>query len=145
MEEPKVYSLSEISRHTSNKDCWVLIKGKVYDVTDFLEEHPGGEAALLEASAKGDATEDFEYVGHTIKAIRMMSKYCIGFLEGCDASQDTGISGTVKEENEWASLAAKSKHGKKPLVSMNLFEYLLAIFIFVVAFVAWYNLNKASS
>eukprot|EP00276_Gloeochaete_wittrockiana_P019051 CAMPEP_0184356640 /NCGR_PEP_ID=MMETSP1089-20130417/103960_1 /TAXON_ID=38269 ORGANISM="Gloeochaete wittrockiana, Strain SAG46.84" /NCGR_SAMPLE_ID=MMETSP1089 /ASSEMBLY_ACC=CAM_ASM_000445 /LENGTH=41 /DNA_ID= /DNA_START= /DNA_END= /DNA_ORIENTATION= len=38
----KKYTLAEISKHTSDNDCWILIHGKVYDVTDFLDDHPGG-------------------------------------------------------------------------------------------------------
>jgi len=36
-----VYSLDDCKKHTSEKDCWLVIHGKVYDVTDFLDEHPG--------------------------------------------------------------------------------------------------------
>ena len=38
----KTYTLGECQKHTSEKDCWLIIHGKVYDVTDFLDEHPGG-------------------------------------------------------------------------------------------------------
>jgi hypothetical protein len=30
-------------------DCWIVIKGKVYDVTSYVEEHPGGESILKNA------------------------------------------------------------------------------------------------
>ncbi|CAH9073598.1 unnamed protein product [Cuscuta europaea] len=46
----KVYSLAEISEHNNNKDCWLLIGGKIYDVTKFLEDHPGGDDVLLSAT-----------------------------------------------------------------------------------------------
>ncbi len=42
MAPDKVYSLEDIKKHSSDKDCWILVHGKVYDVTAFLEEHPGG-------------------------------------------------------------------------------------------------------
>ena len=35
------FTLEEISKHSSSDDCWIIVKGKVYDVTDFLNEHPG--------------------------------------------------------------------------------------------------------
>lgn len=43
----KVYSLSEAKEHTTEEDCWVVISGKVYDVTKFLDEHPGGYDIIL--------------------------------------------------------------------------------------------------
>nr|CAD1819900.1 unnamed protein product [Ananas comosus var. bracteatus] len=78
----KIYSPSEVSLHTSKTDCWLIIHGKVYDVTNFLEDHPGGEDALLHASASGDATESFEDVGHSSSATSMMESYLIGSVEG---------------------------------------------------------------
>jgi cytochrome b involved in lipid metabolism len=37
----KVYTLAECKEHSSEKDCWLVIHGKVYNVTEFLDEHPG--------------------------------------------------------------------------------------------------------
>ncbi|NP_001140679.1 uncharacterized LOC100272754 [Zea mays] len=50
-EAKKLFFASEVTLHASRKDCWVVIGGKVYDVTKFLEDHPGGEDVLLHASA----------------------------------------------------------------------------------------------
>jgi cytochrome b involved in lipid metabolism len=40
---PKTITLAECQEHMSDKDCWLVIEGKVYDVTPFLDEHPGGQ------------------------------------------------------------------------------------------------------
>lgn len=40
--EEQLYSLEEVKRHTREEDCWLVINGNVYDVTKFLDEHPGG-------------------------------------------------------------------------------------------------------
>lgn len=52
------YSLSEISTHNSEQDCWLVINGNVYDVTEFVASHPGG-GTILQGCGK-DATELFE-------------------------------------------------------------------------------------
>ncbi|KAK8541580.1 hypothetical protein V6N13_137815 [Hibiscus sabdariffa] len=62
--EGKVYTLADVSQHNNAKDCWLVIGGKVYNVTKFLEDHPGGDEVLLSATGK-DATDDFEDVGHS--------------------------------------------------------------------------------
>ncbi|KAL8172290.1 hypothetical protein V2J09_024094, partial [Rumex salicifolius] len=78
--EKKVYTLSEVSQHNNPKDCWLIIHGKVYDVTKFLEEHPGGDEILLTATGK-DATDDFEDIGHSTSAKASMDVYCVGEVD----------------------------------------------------------------
>ncbi|XP_072970922.1 cytochrome b5 [Typha angustifolia] len=77
----KVYTLEEVSKHNTNKDCWLIINGKVYDVTKFLEDHPGGDDVLLSSTGK-DATDDFEDVGHSTTARSMMDEYLVGNIDG---------------------------------------------------------------
>ncbi|XP_057545703.1 cytochrome B5-like protein isoform X2 [Amaranthus tricolor] len=55
--EPRRYTKAEISLHNKRTDCWVIIKDKVYDVTSYVEEHPGGDAILTHAG--DDSTEGF--------------------------------------------------------------------------------------
>ncbi len=51
----------EVAKHNSRESCWVIIKGKVYDVTEFLDEHPGGANIILQYGGK-DATEEYDPV-----------------------------------------------------------------------------------
>ena len=44
----KSFEPEEVQKHTNEKSLWVVIHNKVYDITDFLEEHPGGEEVMLE-------------------------------------------------------------------------------------------------
>ena len=34
----KIFSLTEVSFHTDMSSCWIVIRDKVYDVTNFLDE-----------------------------------------------------------------------------------------------------------
>ncbi|KAJ3593091.1 hypothetical protein NHX12_005428 [Muraenolepis orangiensis] len=75
----KYYTLEDISEHNNRSSTWLVIHDKVYDVSDFLEEHPGGEEVLLE-QVGSDATESFEDVGHSIDAREILVQYYIGEL-----------------------------------------------------------------
>ncbi|XP_047968602.1 cytochrome b5-like [Salvia hispanica] len=77
---PKYHTFEEVAKHNKIKDCWVIISGKVYDVTPFMEDHPGGDDILLSVSGK-DATSDIEDVGHNDSAREMMDQYLIGGID----------------------------------------------------------------
>ncbi|XP_041824728.1 cytochrome b5 [Melanotaenia boesemani] len=102
----KYYRLSEIEEQNSFKSTWIIIHNKVYDVTKFLEEHPGGEEVLRE-QAGGNATESFEDVGHSSDAREMASSMVIGELHPDDrhkiAKPVETLVTTVKEETSWWS------------------------------------------
>lgn len=53
-----VYSLEEVAKHNKDDDCWVVVNGKVLDVTKFLDDHPGGRKAIMLYAGK-DASEEF--------------------------------------------------------------------------------------
>jgi len=36
------FSMSDVAKHNNENDCWIVIDGKVYDVTSYIESHPGG-------------------------------------------------------------------------------------------------------
>eukprot|EP01052_Picozoa_sp_SAG31_P008344 SAG31_NODE_419_length_15872_cov_21.857985_13_plen_412_part_00 len=57
------YTMAEISTHNKIDDCWVVIDGKVYDVSNFMEDHPGGAKALM-LYAGQDGTEEFTMLHH---------------------------------------------------------------------------------
>ncbi|XP_072236673.1 cytochrome b5 type B [Leuresthes tenuis] len=75
----KYYTAEDIRVHNLSHDTWLIIHDKVYDITGFLEEHPGGEEVLLEQGG-ADATESFEDVGHSTDAREMLLQYYIGEL-----------------------------------------------------------------
>lgn len=49
----------EIARHDSKQSCWVIIRDAVYDVTAFLDSHPGGAKSILRWGGK-DGTEEYD-------------------------------------------------------------------------------------
>lgn len=71
------YSLTEVEKHNTQESAWIVIHNEVYDVTTFLDDHPGGPEILLAACGK-DASEEFVDIGHSRDAIIMLEKYKIG-------------------------------------------------------------------
>jgi flavocytochrome c len=53
--------MSEVAKHNKENDCWVVLYDKVYDLTSFLEEHPGGKDSVMLYAGK-DATEAFDMI-----------------------------------------------------------------------------------
>lgn len=35
-------SVNDLKKHNTLTDCWIAIHSKVWDITDFIQEHPGG-------------------------------------------------------------------------------------------------------
>ncbi|XP_056268048.1 cytochrome b5 isoform X2 [Pseudoliparis swirei] len=93
-ESVKYYTLEEIRAHSLSSDAWLIIHDNVYDITSFVEEHPGGEEVLLE-QAGSDATESFEDVGHSTDAREMLQQYYIGEVHMDDRKKEQ-----TKDENK---------------------------------------------
>uniref|UniRef100_A0AAY4D9F7 Cytochrome b5 n=1 Tax=Denticeps clupeoides TaxID=299321 RepID=A0AAY4D9F7_9TELE len=92
----KYYRLSEVEERNTFKSTWIIINHNIYDVTKFLDEHPGGEEVLRE-QAGGDATESFEDVGHSSDAREMAKSFLIGELH------PESLVTTVHETTSWWS------------------------------------------
>ena len=75
----QVFSRSEVAKHTNADDVWIILKGKVYNVTPYVQEHPGGEAILRNAG--GDATDGFFGPQHPDRVFDLIDDFLIGTLE----------------------------------------------------------------
>ncbi|OWZ26522.1 cytochrome b5 [Cryptococcus neoformans c45] len=80
-EEKLLYTFETLAQHNTREDLWMLLHNKVYDVTAFMDEHPGGDEVLLEEAGR-DATEAFEDVGHSDEAREMLTKMYLGEFQG---------------------------------------------------------------
>lgn len=57
--EAEALTMDEVSTHDSAESCWAVIDDTVYDLTGWIEEHPGGPGAI-EQLCGTDATDAFE-------------------------------------------------------------------------------------
>ncbi|XP_076954134.1 cytochrome b5-like [Bidens hawaiensis] len=76
----KTLLFDEVAKHNKFDDCWIIISGKVYNVTSFMDDHPGGGEVMRKATGR-DATVDYGDVGHSDAANEMMGKFCIGEID----------------------------------------------------------------
>jgi cytochrome b involved in lipid metabolism len=75
----RIVSLEAVGDHCQPEDAWTVVYDRVYDVTEYLGRHPGGEEVMLEYVGY-DATMAFRGVGHSPAAMRTLNKFLIGIL-----------------------------------------------------------------
>ncbi len=79
------YTLDSVAAHNTSEDCWMIIRNKVYDFTDFIAQHPGGQTIIQGCGT--DATRLFETrpmgsgTPHSSRARALKDSYYIGELE----------------------------------------------------------------
>jgi cytochrome b involved in lipid metabolism len=85
----KTLTLAEVASHDREEDCYLIIGNertggaKVYDVTKYLDEHPGGDAVLLELAGKY-ADDMFEDIGHSMNARQQLKEFLVGTLDATE-------------------------------------------------------------
>jgi len=79
MQPLKNYTLEEVSRHNSENDALLVIDGKVYNVTKFLNLHPGGKNILLSVAGT-DATDEFLSF-HKAILLKKYENLVVGIIE----------------------------------------------------------------
>lgn len=73
---------ADIESHDNAKSCYVTFGTKVYDVTDFLDDHPGGADLILEHAGKDVAEMMQDEVSHfhTEAAYEILEEHLVGFV-----------------------------------------------------------------
>ncbi|KAL9667054.1 hypothetical protein QQ045_002419 [Rhodiola kirilowii] len=77
-QDSKVFTAAEVALHNKRIDCWIIIKDRIYDVTSYVEEHPGGDAILTHAG--DDSSEGFFGPQHATRVFDMIEDFYIGDL-----------------------------------------------------------------
>lgn len=122
------FTLEQISHHSSKDDIWMAIHNKVYDVTSFLRQHPGGVEVLLDCAGL-DATTYFDDVGHSEDSELMLIPLYKGELSNAnsgsprqdndDFEKDDGAEDRqdVEENSGWAMQPAHANQNSYSIIS----------------------------
>ncbi|CAF1528300.1 unnamed protein product, partial [Didymodactylos carnosus] len=101
----KQYTLKDVSIHCKENDCWMVVRDLVYNLTDFIKEHPGGYDIMLEYAGT-DATMAFVDKPHSKNAWWSLQKYLVGelvpeerIINDRKSPQYIGLSGVANHFN----------------------------------------------
>ena len=73
------YRQEDVYAHRKRGDLWMTIHGKVYDLSSFLDQHPGSPRVLLDVGGE-DASDEFDAADHSPLALEQMQQFLIGEL-----------------------------------------------------------------
>lgn len=78
----RIFTSEDLKEHASPESCWVARDGKVYDVTQFLPDHPGGDDLILNYAGNdvGEIMKDSTEHDHSDSAYSMLDGFLIGRL-----------------------------------------------------------------
>lgn len=72
------FTLAEVATHDNIDDCYIAIQGKVYDVTGFIDQHPGGVDKITSGCGK-EMTGVFAAI-HSNRAWDLLARFQVGVL-----------------------------------------------------------------
>ncbi|KAH9912516.1 glyoxylate dehydrogenase [Fomitopsis serialis] len=138
MSDIRVLTGPEVAEHASRESCWIIVHGKVYDVTEFLPEHPGGQAIILKYAGK-DATEAYEPI-HPPDAITTnlsVDKH----LGAIDASTVAKVVKEITDEEKQRQKYVEARPPLDTIINLHDFETVARK---VVSDKAWAYYSSAS-
>eukprot|EP00937_MAST-01D_sp_MAST-1D-sp2_P002675 g2675.t1 len=73
-------AMAEVRRHSTEYDCWTVLRGKVYNITPYLHYHPGSKEELFRGAGR-DCTELFDRYHRWVNAESMLEACLLGWLD----------------------------------------------------------------
>ncbi|KAF9583806.1 fatty acid alpha-hydroxylase [Lunasporangiospora selenospora] len=112
----KSYTLDEVRAHRTQESCWVIHNSKVYDVSSFVEDHPGGEEYILDHAGENITAlmEDELSHMHSEGAYEMLEDFMIGTVDhpATTATPVTSESGLHKRPTAKSATVASAPNEK---------------------------------
>ncbi|KAK8126390.1 L-lactate dehydrogenase (cytochrome) [Apiospora kogelbergensis] len=104
--QPVQVSSSELHRHNTKDDCWLAVHQKVWDLTDFVDKHPGGADILLQCAGT-NATRIYDEV------------HAPGILEAnLPVDKFKGVLQEAQQEHDNKAISTCPETGHPPLFSL---------------------------
>jgi cytochrome b involved in lipid metabolism len=81
----KKYTLADIAKHKTSSDCWTTVNGGVYDLTSFVNKHPGGVDNIVKVCGIDGSTLFGDQHGGERRPANELSSLKIGILSKVDS------------------------------------------------------------
>lgn len=109
---------TEIAKHATENDCWMIINDKVYNLSGYASIHPGGASKILKYCGKvgteGWQTKDKPFGKiHSSLAQMMLSKYYIGDLGSTTNTGSTSTNSNTNTNNTTNSGTTKTRDSER--------------------------------
>ncbi|KAG6554246.1 hypothetical protein Mapa_004162 [Marchantia paleacea] len=103
--EVKLVTLEEVRKYRTPEDAWIVVDGEVYDITDFLANHPGGSELIMEHLGDDNVHDIMQGIdeasdhSHSKSAYEMLQQFHIGRLPSKVAKPAPASKTTFKSSN----------------------------------------------
>jgi len=112
-------TMEELAKHNTRKDAWICVEGRAYDISNYVERHPGGWLPIANLAGK-DVTDAFANY-HPAKVYeKLLPAFYVGKIK------DYRVSDFVREHREI----------RQKLLEQGLFETRVSYY---AGYVAWYS------
>ncbi|KII72978.1 Cytochrome b5 [Thelohanellus kitauei] len=94
----KIFNRDDVCNHNKKSDGYIIYNNDVYNVTEFIEDHPGGEAILSKYLGTDitDVFNDNQHHQHSRSALKLLETYKIGTLSSDKKCLENCISEVSK-------------------------------------------------
>jgi len=141
----QTFDIETVSKHNTEDDAWIVVKGDIFDVTKFISFHPGGKNIIIN-NLGTDLTEAFgskEVHEHSEKAYRMLENYKIGILDtkiGTTSTMDEKLMSAIDLNKPIVTQVFRMSpelyqqwlHKSPNAISIRLFETAFLEFFFLI-------------
>lgn len=74
------FTMTQVQMHNSKSDCWSAINGKIYDLTSWIGQHPGGKSAIISICGKDGSAAFNDQHGGQSRPANELDGFFIGIL-----------------------------------------------------------------
>ncbi|OQN97666.1 hypothetical protein B0A48_16530 [Cryoendolithus antarcticus] len=107
---------ADVASHNTSASCYVTVGTKVYDITPFLDDHPGGGELIVEYGGKDvtDIMQDEVSHTHSESAWEILDDHLIGFVAG-----EKVIDAVVKSDDPFAIVPLEPGSTEKGMMELE--------------------------